>query len=57
MILHNASDDFGKATLVNQFFYSVFTSSNIILPLEADTMHPSIRCQLVSISISEADVN
>ena len=50
------TDDYGKATLFNQFFHSVFTPSKISLPPDADILDPSVKRHLVSITISEADV-
>lgn len=52
----SALDDHNKATLFNQYFYSVFSSSNIDLPSDFDTIDSSMRSHIISITISEADV-
>ena len=48
---YKATDDYGKATLFNQFFHSVFTHSKISLPPDADILDPSVKRHLVSITI------
>ena len=58
-VLYNgapATDSADKASLFNEYFFSVFTSSDFVLPPYADKIDPSVRCHLVSIQISEQEV-
>jgi len=52
----SASNDDDKATLFNQFFYSVFSTTTVTLPSDVDTLDPSVNNHLVSITITEVDV-
>ena len=52
----SAHDDFGKATLFNQYFHSVFTISSMDLPTDINTIDSSVDNHLISISISEGEV-
>ena len=58
-VLYNgapATDSADKASLFNEYFFSVFTSSDFVLPPYPDKIDPSVRCHLVSIQISEQEV-
>jgi len=50
----DATDDIDKATMFNNYFYSVFTSSSTTSPVH-NTMDTNVDQQIVSITVSEHD--
>jgi len=48
-----ASEDYGRASLFNKFFYSVFTTSNINTPSDDEILDTSATNHIISIDISE----
>jgi len=51
----SASDDFSKATLFNNYFYSVFSSSNFVLPDNITHINTSVQ-KHISVNITEEEV-
>ena len=52
----SATDDVNKAMLFNEFFYSVFSTSNLMPANNDDNVDTCVRQHLISIKISEEDV-
>ena len=52
----STTDNVNKATLFNNFFYSVFSTSNLMSTNNNVSVDTSVRQHLVSINISEEDV-
>ena len=51
-----ATDDAHKASLFNNFFYSVFSVGNFVLTENVDYIDTSVKQHLVSINVSEEEV-
>ena len=52
---NSTTDDKQKASLFNNYFYSVFTTTNINQPPPSEPLDSSTQQHLVSIDISEED--
>ena len=52
----SAQDDFSKASLFNQYFYSAFSTSRLDLPDDVIIINSSIDNHLVSVSIAGDEV-